>query len=76
LDGCRHGLSNEEKKNTSLSDNFELHIELADSRNIAAVLLRFFFRSKLNRNVTNVTSIGISKTHLFPTEVNMICRCE
>jgi hypothetical protein len=26
--GCRHGLSDEEKKNTS--DNLELHLELAD----------------------------------------------
>ena len=36
-----HGLSDEEKKNTS--DNFELHLELGDMRNIAVVLIGFSF---------------------------------
>ena len=35
-----HGLSNEEKKNTS--DDFELHIELGKLRNFSAVLIGFF----------------------------------
>jgi hypothetical protein len=36
--GRRHdGLSGEEKKNTG--NNFELHLELAESRNIAAVFI-------------------------------------
>ena len=34
-----HGLSDEEKKNTS--DNFELHLELGNSRNFAIVLIGF-----------------------------------
>ena len=37
--GRRHGLSGEEKKNTSDNLNFELHLELADSRNISAVVI-------------------------------------
>ena len=38
--GCRYdGLSEEEKKGTS--DNFELHLELADSRNIVALLILY-----------------------------------
>ena len=41
--GCRHGLSDEEKKNTSENLNFELHlVVLADSGNIAALLILFF----------------------------------
>ena len=48
---CRHGLSNEEKKSTS--DSFKLHLELADLRNIEAVLIRF---SSQNVGV-DVTSI-------------------
>jgi hypothetical protein len=35
-----NGLCDEEKKKTS--DNFELHLELADLSNIAAVLIPFF----------------------------------
>ena len=38
----RHGLSGEEK-NTSGGDNFELHLELADSKNIVVVFVLFFF---------------------------------
>ena len=34
-------MSDEEKKNTS--DNFELHLELGNSRNIALVLIGFWF---------------------------------
>ena len=40
--GCRHGLSDEEKENAS--DNFELHLELVDSKNIAVVLILFLLR--------------------------------
>ena len=40
--GHRHGLSDEEKKNTSENLNFELHLVLAHSGNIAAVLILFF----------------------------------
>jgi hypothetical protein len=47
--GCRHGLSDEEKKNTS--DNFELHLELGNLINVAVVLKGFFvpknFKSRL-----------------------------
>ena len=39
--GRRHGLSGKEKKNTSDNLNSELHLELADSRNIEAVLILF-----------------------------------
>jgi hypothetical protein len=49
--GCRHDLrdlSDEEKKNTS--DDFELHLELADSRNIAALLIYFFLLVVERRN--------------------------
>ena len=35
-----HDLSNEEKKNTG-SDNFGLHSELGNSRNVAVVLIGF-----------------------------------
>ena len=35
-----HGLSDEEKKKTS--DNFELHLELGDSRGVAVILIGFF----------------------------------
>ena len=38
--GLSHGLSDEEKKNTS--DNFELHLELGNLRNVAAILIAFF----------------------------------
>ena len=36
-----HGLSDEEKKNTQASDNFELHLESGNSKNIATVLIGF-----------------------------------
>ena len=36
-----HGLSDEEKKDTS--DSFELHLELKNSRGIAVVLIDFWF---------------------------------
>ena len=37
-----HGLSDKEKKNAS--DNFELHLELRNSRNVAVVLIEFLFQ--------------------------------
>ena len=36
-----HGLGHGEKKNTS--DNFKLHLELGNLRNIGVVLISFFF---------------------------------
>ena len=36
-----HGLSDEEKKNTS--DNFELHLDLGSSKYVAVVLIPFLF---------------------------------
>ena len=39
--GCRHGLSDEEKKNTG--DNFEMHIELAVLETLQQYLYVFFF---------------------------------
>ena len=42
--GLGHGLSDEEKKNTS--DNFELHdFELGNSRNVAVILIGSFIRT-------------------------------
>ena len=40
--GRRHGLSDEEKKNTS--ENLEFHLELGDQTNVETVLIGFFFR--------------------------------
>ena len=36
-------LSGEEKNTTSGGDNFEFHLELADSKNIVVVFILFFF---------------------------------
>ena len=45
-------LSDEEKKDTS--DDFELHLELADSSNIAAVLIPFSIIER--RDVTSTSA--------------------
>ena len=58
--GNRNGLGNEEKKNTS--DKCKSHLELADSKNIAVlVLIRFFIAKYIGVNnyvMFNVTNIN------------------
>ena len=46
-----HGLSDEEKEDTS--DDFELHFELGNTRNVAVVLIVFF--SSQNRIDSELT---------------------
>jgi hypothetical protein len=46
-----HGLSDEEKEKTC--DKFELHLELGDLRNVAAVLIAFFAPKTGSTNISS-----------------------